>query len=361
MKSDFLTGMDNDWINLKIESQIDSFHVVAGVDAIVSTESTLPYIGNKNFATIIDEGHISVTKPKSLEDLRFLYLKKFILEIFNKKLTLFGTDSSYLTTPKKFNDVLFDAYTNDVEQYYYTRKEDAVTATAVQSSNLWISGPPGIGKTAILRRLSTLSGWELQHVILDSYRDLSAIELMREICNLLLDRCGIEGILPKDSTQQAIFSEFRKAISRLLSDKPLAILIEEIPLPSGSEYSTFLDLCYQLSLLTESLNSRGRIVWLYSSILNPKNDIKPGLPKIFEKIQFIEFESWQPKDIKSLTQKIASALNLVIPENELQMIVDDSKGIPRYVKMVFRRARNEIGSKIDLSEISSSVQKDLAL
>ncbi len=360
-KSDFLSGMNNDWIMMQVETKIKTFHVVAGIDAIVSPESTLPYIGQKNNATIIGEGHINITKPTSLEDLRFVYLKNFLVNTLRKNENIATPTKPQLDTANTCNDVLFDFYTNSVERFYHERKEDSVSATAAQSSNLWISGPPGIGKTAVLRRLTLMSGWTLQHVILDSYRDLSALELMREICNLLLDRCGIETILPKDSTQQTVLNEFRKAICRLLSNKPLAILIEEIPLSSGHEYSKFLNLCYQLTLLTESLNDQSRVIWLYSSICNPKFDIKSGHPKIYEKIQFIEFDPWHSDDIKSLIDLITKTLPIQVSDEDLRMIVQDSKGIPRYVKMLFRRARNEVGSQKEFSEISSSVQQDLAL
>jgi len=362
VKTDFLNGMNKDWITLKAESKIKVFNVIAGIDAIVSLESTLPYIGADNFATIIDQGHIDITKPASLEDLRFVYLKNFICSIFSTTMLDFQI-APISPTPLGFNckDVLFDAYTNSVEEYYISRKEDEVVLAAVQSSNLWISGPPGVGKTAVLRRVSGNSDWNLQHVILDSYRNLTALELMKEICNLLLDRSGIDEVLPSSASQQELFAEFRKVFDRLLSEKPLAILVEEIPLPSGTEYSCFLDLCYQLSLLAETFNQRGKIIWLFSSIRDPKSDIKPGLPKLFEKIQFIEFGAWKSTDIKALVEIITNTLEIRVRPEDLDMIVNDCKGSPRFVKMLFRRARNEVGARKELSEISSSVQRDLAL
>lgn len=362
VKTDFLNGMNRDWVTLKAEDKIKVFNVVAGIDAIVSPESSLPYVGAENFATIIDQGHISITKPQALEDLRFVYLKNFICDRFNKDFSEVDiVPVSPLPLGFGCKDVLFDAYTNSVEEYYLSRKEDEVVLAAVQSSNLWVSGPAGVGKTAVLRRLSGNSDWDLQHVILDSYRDLTALELMKEICNILLDRSGIDEILPGYASQQEIFTEFRKVFDRLLSIKPLAVLVEEIPLPSGIEYSNFLDLCYQLSLLAETFNHKGKIIWLFSSIRDPKNDIKPGVPKLFEKIQFIEFGTWQSADIKALIEIITNTLSINMTRQELELIAADCKGSPRFVKMLFRRARNEVGVKKELSEISCSVQRDLSL
>lgn len=362
VKTDFLSGMNSDWIKLKAEEKIKVFSVIAGIDAIVSPESSLPYIGAENFATLIEFGHVNITKPQSLDDLRFVYLKTFICERFGGKAS--GVDKAPASPlPLSFGrkDVLFDAYTNSVEEYYLSRKEDEVVLAAVQSSNIWVSGPAGVGKTAVLRRLSGNSDWDLQHVILDSYRDLTALGLMREICNILLERSGIEAVLPSTASQQELFTEFRKVLDRLLSNKPLAVLVEEIPLPSGEEYSSFLDLCYQLSLLAETFNHKGKIIWLFSSIRDPKNDIRPGAPKLFEKIQFIEFGVWQSSDIKALVEIITDTLSVDMTPEERELIVAECKGSPRFVKMLFRRARNEVGAKKELSDLFCAVQRDLSL
>ena len=361
VKTDFLNGMNRDWVTLQAEDKIKLFSVIAGIDAIVSPESSLPYIGAQNFATIIDHGHISITKPQSLDDLRFIYLKNFICKVFDKNSTVDKAPASPLPLAFGCKDVLFDAYTNSVEEYYLSRREDEVVLAAVQSSNIWVSGPAGVGKTAVLRRLSGNSDWDLQHVILDSYRDLSALQLMKEICNILLDRSGIEDILPSTATQQELFTEFRKVFGRLLSQRPLAVLVEEIPLPSGVEYSNFLDLCYQVSLLAETFNHKGKIVWLFSSIRDPKKEIKPGVPKLFEKIQFIEFGTWKSDDIEALIEIITDTLSIDMTREELELIVSDCKGSPRFVKTLFRRARNEVGAKTDLSKLCSSVLRDLSL
>lgn len=362
VKTDFLNGMNRDWVTLKAEEKIKVFNVVAGIDAIVSPESSLPYIGAENFATIIDHGHISITKPGTLTDLRFICLKNFICDRINNDLSK-SVIAPVSPLPLGFGckDVLFDAYTNSVEGYYLSRREDEVVLAAVQSSNLWVSGPAGVGKTAVLRRLSGNLDWDLQHVILDSYRDLTALGLMKEICNILLERSGIDEIVSGSASQLELFNDFRRAFDRLLSNKPLAVLVEEIPLPSGAEYTNFLDLCYQLSLLAETFNQRGKIIWLFSSIRDPKNDIKPGVPKLFEKIQFIEFGTWRSADINALIEIITNTLSINMTRDEIDMIAADCKGSPRFVKMLFRRARNEVGAKKELSEISRSVQRDLSL
>lgn len=361
VNTDFLKGMNSDWVTLQAEDKIKLFSVIAGVDAIVSPESSLPYVGAKNFATIIEHGHIDITKPQSLEDLRFIYLKNFICSVFGSVAAIDKAPVSPLPLAFGCKDPLFDAYTNSVEEYYLCRKEDEVVLAAVQSSNVWVSGPAGVGKTAVLRRLSGNSAWDLQHVILDSYRDLNALQLMREICNILLERSGIEDVLSASATQQEVLTEYRKVFERLLSQRTLAVLVEEIPLPSGEEYSNFLDLCYQVSLLAETFNHRGKIVWLFSSIHDPKKEIRPGVPKLFEKIQFIEFGTWKSDDIQALIGIITDALSIDISREELELMVSDCKGSPRFVKNVFRRVRNEVGAQKDFSELCSSVMTDFSI
>ncbi|SFB42626.1 alpha/beta fold hydrolase [Pseudomonas sp. NFPP24] len=358
VKNDFLTGMNKDWIILKIEQELKVLSIVGGIDAIVPPESSLPYIGASNFQTIIGHGHIDITKPINLDDLRFKHLKTFILQNFSKIVPV-ANPSQTLSFACK--DVLFDSYTNSIEEYYVTRKEDNVTSSAAQSSNIWISGPPGVGKTAVLRRIASTSKWNFQHIILDSYRDLSAFDLMREICNSLLERTGSEEVLPKNISKHDLLGEFKKVFGRLITSNTIAILIEEIPLPSGSEYSNFLDLCYQLALLAETYSNQGRIVLLFSSVRDPKSDIKPGSPKLYEKIQFMNFAPWTNTDTKKLIKIITETLSIKLEPEDIASILYSSSGSPRFIKMFFRRTRNEIGALRPISEIINSVERDLAV
>lgn len=357
VRTDFLVGMNKDWKSMEVESKLHMLSIIAGIDAIVARESSVPYFDDERNITLIQCGHIDVTKPESLSDLRFEYLKRFVTG---------ALDSSPMAevardTSAKSGDVLFDSYTPDVELFYLARREDVAVKDASNFSNVWISGPPGVGKTAALRRIAMSLEWKLHHIVLDAYRDMTAIGLMREVCNFLLDKAGYEEVLARDSSRADIINGFRKSLMVLGANSAVAILIEEIPLANGSEYAQFLDLCYQLTMLGESLCQVGRVVWLFSSILDPKQDVAPGVSKLHEKIHFIEFSYWGISDIYELCNLINSQLGAAFNKDELDKIIAGCKGSPRFIKLMFRRRRSEVGLKKSLVELLKSVEKDLAL
>lgn len=356
IKADLLTKMNQDWVTMNVASLIEVRSIIGGSDAIVSRESANPYIGDLTTETIIGSGHIDITKPDSKTDLRFIILYNFI----SSWSTCIVEDNEALAVSNKFSpsDILFDTYNANVEKFYIQRREDQVITTAAKTSSIWLSGPPGVGKTAALKRLITQKNWEHHHIILDSFYGLTATDLIREICNILKEAAGVEQVLPKDITNFELVKEFRKTLSMLANGKVFVILIEEIPLPSGPEYNQFIDYCYSMTLVEECINNKCRVIWLFSSIKNPKAELRKCTTKLYEKIQFIEFERWRKIDLINLINIINNELQTGFNEEDIGLIVSSSEGSPRFVKMLFRHTRNEIGFDKSLSDLLDTVKRE---
>ena len=354
--SDLLASMNSEWVAMNVASSIKIKCIIAGGDSIVSRDSASPYIADQTTETLIECGHIDITKPLSIQDLRFKVLQDFIT---NWAIPAIASDTP--APPNKYgaSDILFEAYNSRVEKYYVQRKEDYVIEAAANASNIWLSGPPGIGKTAALRRLITKERWECHHYILDGLRGLTAAELVREICNYLNERSGIEQLLPKDIADHELISEFRKTYLRLATNKVFAILIEEIPLERGTEYNKFIEYCYRMTLAGESINDSCRVVWLFSSINNPMEEYGDCTAKLLEKIQFIKLYSWSETDISSLIYMINSALQTGFTVDDMRLIISHCNGSPRFVKMLFRHTRNEVGGSTPLPDLLESVKRDV--
>ena len=356
--SDILDIINSDWVKLKIEDQVSALYIVGGGDAVVPRDSAAPYLGADNVRTLIQHGHIDIVKPKDSHDTRFMLLRGFIL----KTMPLENFSPTNKDSLSKTNgDVLFDFYTASVESFYIKRVADTVLLNATKSAHAWVSGPPGLGKTASLKRLVDISGWQLHHVILDSYKGLGAYELIREVCNILCEHAKIEpNSISRTINREDLFACFRRALSRLSKEGPIAILVEEIPLPCGEEYTAFLDLVYQLTLSSENTGSSGSAIWLFSSIRSPRSDVRPGSPKFWERIQVLELNMWEREDLESLIDLISRELKITLSLDDREQLLVRSKGSPRFVKMLFRRKRNEVASNISFNELLASVEIDLA-
>lgn len=367
--SDFLEGLNIDWVGNSIEEKCRIEYVVGGQDQIVTPESASCFIGAKNVKTLIGYGHKAIIKPQGFLDDRYIVLKNFVLKkalIENDNIPCFAEvdpailNSKEITAATRPPDVLFDIYSKRNEKYYVHRKVDALLAKVSAEANIWISGPSGMGKTAALKRLVEISNWNLCHVMLGSYQNLSPGQLIREVCLELYDRAGLTGaLIARDSSISDLLPFFRKAISTLNLTGSIAIFIEEIPLSAGPDFSEFLKCVYHLALEVDKGQLQEKVIWLYSSINSPKSDIPNGLPKIHERVQFIAIDKWNNEELLKLVDMIESEFKLGISNDEKYNIITKSNGSPRFIKSVFRNYRNKYGESTSLNEAISLVESEL--
>lgn len=256
-------------------------------------------------------------------------------------------------------DSLFDIYSLAVESYYEVRDLDVAIMSATLGAHLWVSGVSGVGKTAALKRLAILSGWRIEHVILASFQQSSAFGLIAAICTQLYERMGMQDVIVPPTTDTAgILNHLEKIYSAAADGHTLSIFVEEIPLAQGEEYSRFLELVYHITLSSQR-NQPIRVIWMFSSIVDPEESINPNLKHFRERMQFIRIVSWRDVEIRRLIGKIKKSGQIKLSSENTRTLILEAQGIPRFVKMVLRRSRNEVGVRKPFAELISSVKKDL--
>lgn len=347
--TDFLDGLNRDWVSMKIESSLAVLSVIGGVDAVVPYRSASPYIGASNIRVLIEYGHIDITKPQSVDDPRFLTLKRFV------------TDHVHSAAPAvtKAGDVLFEAYSLNVEQFYVKRRSDTVLEESAKSRNLWVCGQPGVGKTAAIRRFLEMNEWRFLHVILDGYIGLSPVRLIIEICNRLYEFSDSDVVVPQSCSVEGLFKHFRAAMKGIPVQDKFAILVEEIPLPPGEDLKEFVSLVYSITQQFESSSEARSVALLFTSLHFPKKDFEITNPKVYEKIHFIEFAAWNDAELDMLWELLVNQLDISIVQDDRGEVFRRSKGSPRFMKIFFQRKRSEIGSRIPTAELLASIEKDL--
>lgn len=362
--SELLESINTDWVTLKIEQNIKTVYVVGGCDAVVPRDSGSPYIGADNVRTLINCGHVDIIKPKDVQDLRYKFLKEFL----RKSIELpSGCNASSQPNPiptarntEEPVDILFDIYKTGVEPYYVKRNFDKVLFEATRNAHAWVSGEPGIGKTASLVRLASVAQWRLEQILLDSFQGLDALGLFREIVRALCERAGLEDKpIPKDADLQYLAGPFKSALAVLGNEGTVALLIEEIPLPEGKEYSLFLKNAFQVAQFCQGL-AQTKVVLLFSSVRNPRPDLKDNIGKFLERFQLINAKQWEIPETKALIDLLSNSTGIELDEAKRESVITSSHGSPRFVKMVFRRMRNEATKTIPFAELLASVAKDLA-
>jgi pimeloyl-ACP methyl ester carboxylesterase len=291
--SDLLAGLNKDWIKRKIEEKIDVTYVIGGMDAIVSKTSGA-WSQGANLHMVIEHGHRSIISPESCADTSYKILRDFVVRngAVGEELGAIvpAVPVTHLTAGVVCNvgDPLFDIYNVASEEFYLSRKVDKIISDASLGANLWVSGESGIGKTVSLMRLVMTAGWRLEHLLLGSFEDRSANELMVAICNELYERIGMpETLVRIDAETSEILAHLKRIYQAVGKGTVLAILVEEIPVPPGENYTNFLNIVYHVIMATGSASDCGRVVWLFSSINDPDAYVDPSLKHFRERMQFL--------------------------------------------------------------------------
>lgn len=347
---DLLKSINQDWVSLKVEAALDAIFIVGGGDKVVSEESASPYYETKNVHTLIGHGHREIIKPIGQDDTRYKILKQFATQTLDPP--------SPHSTSAEAGDPLFDLYTRESENFYVKRKNDAVLFTATKAANAWVSGPTGTGKTAALRRLVDLSNWKLQHVSLGACQSQETLHLLKSLCAQLFERANIEPPPLSSLDLESTIAQFRRVLERLCGTEPIAVLVEEIPLPTSESMGQFIQLVEQLILAIDAALPKGSIIWLFSSINSPRQHIDPECIKFREKVQLLDFAYWSRDEIRALLAIIDESGGVPLTDEEKEVITNASHGSPRFVKMVIREKRNEVGATKSIQDLVHSVTMD---
>jgi predicted alpha/beta hydrolase family esterase len=340
-----LTSILTDWASLEIESRINTLYVTGGVDAIVPRDSSMPYYGGVNFQNLIQHGHVDIIKPEHSTDIRFLVLKKFIMELDSSK-------KAKADLLQEEGWPLFFRYQQKCERFYYVRQVDEVIEQALSGSNIWLSGPAGMGKTVALTRAILNKGWTVYYFSLDGFLELSATDLMKEICRQLMDRLGIsDEVLNKSTSLAEILRCISAAFQSVVGEKKVAMFIEEIPIVCTEEYSRFLDLAYHLSMIQDTCQGNLEVVWVFSSIIDPIAFAQREHVKLQERYAFLKVGTWKPIELRELLTVIDKELQFEFTGQETEEILAASKNSPRYLKMLLKTRRTEVGSKKSVADL----------
>ena len=343
-----IANLNDDWVELGIDNKISITYVAGGADAIVSQPSAKGPPGTRLDDMLIGYDHASIIRPNTVNDTNYLLIKEFI--IGSRERTKFDENAKDILSRDKLGDPLFEIYRPENENYYIIRGTDALLFKATTSGHAWLSGPSGVGKTAALQRRASLSDWRVLHIFLDSYQGKSPLGLLSAICNEMAERLGVQVMGNSMDDLPAIVRNFRTLISSLNEKRSVAILVEEIPLSPGPEYSEFLSYIPKLIHAVES-EPNIDVRLLFSSINNATERLPNGSAKLRSRMQFITTGLWSEDDCDLLVRRIMSALTVELSSDEQMAIVRASQGSPRFIKAVFRRWKNGSVGSASLAEL----------
>ena len=203
--------------------------------------------------------------------------------------------------------------------------------------------------------------WTVYYFSLDGFQDLSAIDLMKEVCRQLMDRLGVSDSQLTDSISLAeVLRCFSSTFLSVADNKKMAMFVEEIPIVNSEEYSKFLDLAYHLSILQETCNENVQVVWIFSSIVDPLEFSKASHVKLIERYAFLKVGVWEPDELQGLLQLVECEIDVAFTAEEAIQVIKGSKGSPRNLKLILKDRLTEVGSKKSIPDLICSVPLGVA-
>lgn len=238
--------------------------------------------------------------------------------------------------PDNLNQVLFDVYDVAKERYYIERTNDQIFGSTLSQLGMWISGPPGCGKSNLILRNLIFSKKPFIQVSLASCIGLNMDSFFKEILFELvaLTKSYEQQINPKD------FSETNKLILDLLNKhfngKELVVFIEEIPISTDDAYKDFSGKLFSLLISKNFVPGLEQVRFVLSSINSPVSHIQIFQQKIYQQLKFIQMEYWDDTDMLKLVSTVEQELNLPLPQTIRNSLLAAAKGSPRFIKKFFR-------------------------
>ncbi|SEM99967.1 Nucleoside phosphorylase [Chitinophaga rupis] len=232
--------------------------------------------------------------------------------------------------------VLFEVYDKSKDAYYIVRGNDANFNIAISQFSVWVFGPSGVGKSNLIIR-------NLQKGKVD-FVQIGLAACVGQDIDVYFTEIFLEIASKNDPSSKvnlpATFQECSRALFNILkkeySDRTLIIFVEEIPISSEEDYSSFITKFCSI-LFTKNLHQElDGIKFVLSSINDPQKYLKAFQQKIHQGVSFFPLEYWSEQDINNLVDLIEKELDFPLPSQSRQRLLGAAKGSPRFVKKFFR-------------------------
>jgi len=267
-----------------------------------------------------------------------VFLSKTAFDCINlKPINIISIQSSTINH-RKINQVLFDRYDAQKEDYYLIREIDSSISHNLQIYSIWVHGKSGRGKSNIVLR--NIIHQEHNHIIvsLANCIGLTTDDFFREIFIELSQKLEQDTKIIGNETFQQSIRNIISLLERHFKDDEVYVIIDEIPIGDDENCKDFTDKICSLFISNSMYSNRTNIKYILSSIYPPIKHITDYNQKIYEIVKFVEIEDWKDLECSNLVNLIEEKLELVIDIAIKEEIVIASSGSPRFVKKIFKNS-----------------------
>jgi len=270
---------------------------------------------------------------------QYIFENQFIFESLGINSVLINEKSSIqnitqaLSIPKASpKKVLFNVYKKDYEDYYIARESDYDFNRFLSlDKSVWLYGKSGVGKTNLAFRNLTNVNRKFYVIDCSNCSGMAHDKIMTYIYIKLQSFQGVE-----INTESHPIHETIDLIISTIDEKfpeDACIIFEEMPI--GPDEMTFAGFMFSIFIKLSSKNPDSKAVFVCTSLGDPKIIIENNFSKVVEKIKFINLLEWDKNHLDELCNTICNALDITLNHEELDTLVLESGGIPRFIKNFF--------------------------
>lgn len=290
---------------------------------VVSKESAARYFGKAKLIAGTD--HSSIVKPENEDSQSHKALWGFIERNDFCKIKL--TSSSTKTDDSK-EDVLFDLYTPNQENFYLHRDVDQIVLNKFRLSGLWICGPSGVGKTAIIQRMLFKNGVDFQYISLGTSINENIQQMFTSIAYDLDENV----IINESERISVILNNIELIIRDKCKSDSFVLFIEEIPISDHCAFKEFSQCIYSILVKLKEIKNFKLVL---SSIFEPDSLVGTEFEKISDNFSIFSLGYWNKEDLIELDNIINRHLNIDnLPNVDIELI----EGSPRKLKSHYRES-----------------------
>lgn len=240
--------------------------------------------------------------------------------------------------PQNVNNVLFDIYDIDKEDYYLKREKDIEIISLLDYYSIWVNGQSGRGKSISLVRNLIQNKINFIPITLASCVGLSLDNFFYEIYIELMSVLKPTEIVVKKSNHQNSVRKINKLLLEFYKGKTIFIVIDEIPLGEDDKFGKFVQMICSLFISSTLQNPEVSIRYALSSIHSAENHIPDFQSKVRNFVRFITYDNWSSDELNDLMSIIEKELSISISKSKKEIIISESKGSPRWIKSVLKNA-----------------------
>ena len=331
--SDTLETLSNNWSQLS--THIDSQYFTAIDDEIVNDKSSRPRDEASRCFTI--EGTHSLSCKPNSPDCALTCILNLSLP---KSLRL---NSSNIISSSDIRDyVLFNSYRDECEPYYVSRSIDNHLDEALKTSNIWLTGPCGCGKTVMLQRVLKKvanNGFyvDLSPCCLNADENTYFTSIYDTVKSILRPNIS-DTTSHEPKTTGAVIQKISALFATLPKSTTAILVIDEMSLAAGESFEAF---CRHILSLVNYHQTRQDIHHTLRIIVSAPIDP----PRTMNEAFFTKFDSffvkmpltmWSDDDITKLLSLCSQNLILNLTGDNNLSILAAVKGSPRKLKNTLR-------------------------